>query len=32
MVNEIISDGIVVKDPFLIASKLNEFLLIWARI
>ena len=27
-VNEIISDGIIVKDPFLIASKFNEFLLI----
>ena len=24
-VNEIISDGIIVKDPFLIASKFNEF-------
>ena len=23
--NEIISDGIIVKDPFLIASKFNEF-------
>ena len=27
-VNEIISDGIIVKDPFLIASKFNEFFLL----
>ena len=27
-VNEIISDGIIVKNPFLIASKFNEFLII----
>ena len=31
-VNEIISDGVIVKDLFLIALKFNEFLLILALI